>query len=84
MRPSGGFYEIFDDSGDGVLHATVIAAQRGKLLRFDGPLGLAGIAIKLVATYDFEVFGPDSTLLMVTVNGSGEYDPKWPALVDNV
>ena len=83
-KPGGGFYEIFDESGDGVLHATVIAAQRGKLLRFDGPLGLSGKAIKLVTTYNFEKINSDSTLLKVTVNGSGEYDPKWPSLIDNV
>ena len=29
-KPGGGFYEIFDDSGDGVLHGTVIYAKRGK------------------------------------------------------
>jgi len=28
-KPGGGFWEIFDDSGDGVLHATVIYAERG-------------------------------------------------------
>jgi hypothetical protein len=83
-KPGGGFYEIFDESGDGILHATVIAAQRGKLLRFDGPLGLSGKAIKLVTTYDFKAADSDSTLLKVTVNGSGEYDPSWPPLIDNV
>lgn len=83
-KPGGGFYEIFDESGDGVLHATVIAAQRGKLLRFDGPLGLSGKAIKLVTTYDFKTIGSDSTLLKVTVKCSGEYDPSWPSLVENV
>ena len=31
-RPGGGFIEIFDDEGNGVLHATVIYADRGKLL----------------------------------------------------
>jgi len=35
-KPGGGFYEIFNKNGDGVLHATVTAAQRGKLLRMDG------------------------------------------------
>ncbi len=83
-KPGGGFYEIFDESGDGVLHATVIAAQRGKLLRFDGPLGLAGKAIKLVTTYNFDAVSDDSTLLKITVNGYGEYDPSWPPLIDNV
>jgi len=29
-NPGGGFYEIFDDAGNGVLHATVIYADRGK------------------------------------------------------
>ena len=28
-KPGGGFWEIFDDSGDDVLHATVIFAERG-------------------------------------------------------
>ena len=83
-KPGGGFYEIFNESGDGVLHATVIAAERGKLLRFDGPLGLSGKAISIVTTYEFESVSTDSTLLKVKVNASGEYDPSWPALVDNV
>ena len=34
-RPGGGFYEIFDESGDGVKHATVIFAQRGHMLRME-------------------------------------------------
>ncbi len=29
-KPGGGFYEIFDDSGNGALHATVITAWRGQ------------------------------------------------------
>ncbi|MCK7528497.1 MAG: hypothetical protein MZV64_68495 [Ignavibacteriales bacterium] len=28
--PGGGFWEIFDDEGNGVLHARVIYADRGK------------------------------------------------------
>jgi len=83
-KPGGGFYEIFDESGNGVLHATVIAAERGKLLRFDGPLGLSGKAIKIVTTYEFKNVGTDSTMLKINVNASGEYDPSWPPLVDNV
>src|ERR1700728_1954901 len=35
-KPGGGFWEIFDDAGNGVLHATVIYADRGKALRFTG------------------------------------------------
>ena len=83
-KPGGGFYEIFDESGDGVLHATVTAAQRGKLLRFVGPLGLAGYAVELVNTYTFEPVGADSTLLKLEVHASGEIKPGWPDVVKNV
>ena len=83
-KPGGGFYEIFDESGDGVLHATVTAAQRGKLLRFVGPLGLAGTAINLVCTYNFKAAGADSTELSLSVHGSGEMKEGTPELVDKV
>lgn len=81
-RPGGGFYEIFDESGDGVLHATVTAAQRGRLLRFEGPLGFAGYAIDMVTTYDFEPQGADSTRLKVTVRASGEIQDGWQQVVN--
>lgn len=83
-RPGGGFYEIFDESGDGVLHATVIAAQRGKLLRFDGPLGFSGKAFKLVTSYELEAVGTDSTRLKVSSRGVGELEQGWAAAVDQV
>ncbi len=83
-KPGGGFYEIFDESGDGVLHATVTAAQRGKLLRFVGPLGLAGHAVELVNTYTFEPVGRDSTLLKLKVHAAGEMAPEWPQVVEKV
>jgi hypothetical protein len=82
-RPGGGFYEIFDESGDGVQHAVVTAAQRGKLLRFVGPLGLAGNAVQLVCTYTLAAVG-DSTLLTLDVHAAGEIKPEWPALVEKV
>lgn len=83
-RPGGGFYEIFDESGDGVLHATVTAAQRGRLLRFVGPLGLAGNAIDLVCTYNLEAVPPDSTQLQLMVHAAGEMQPDWPAVVEKM
>lgn len=83
-EPGGGFYEIFDRSGNGVRHATVIAADRGKLLRFEGPLGLSGHAILMVTTYEFSQAGPDSTRLDVTVRASGEMEPGWASAVDGV
>lgn len=82
--PGGGFYEIFDEAGNGVLHATVIYADRGKLLRFDGPLGLSGMAIQFVTTYKFESQGTDSTLFKVSVHAAGEMSANIPAIVEGV
>ena len=83
-KPGGGFWEIFDDEGNGVLHATVIYADRGKLLRFDGPLGLSGKAIQVVITYEFEPVGSDSTLFKVSVHAAGEVDEGVPEIVEKV
>ncbi|OGB63866.1 MAG: hypothetical protein A2Y94_06435 [Caldithrix sp. RBG_13_44_9] len=83
-RPGGGFFEIFDEAGNGVKHAEVIFAGRGKILRFDGPLGLSGHAVKVVTTYTFESATGDSTLLKVTVNAAGEMEAGWAETVDRV
>lgn len=82
--PGGGFWEIFDDEGNGVLHARVIYADRGKMLRFDGPLGLSGQAIQVVTTYQFEPVGTDSTLFKVSVHAAGEVAEGIPAIVERV
>jgi hypothetical protein len=71
-KPGGGFYEIYNDEGDGVLHGTVIIADRGRLLRVDGPLGLSGMAIKMVFTYEFNSVGEDSTEMKLLVKAAGE------------
>jgi hypothetical protein len=84
-KPGGGFYEYFDPEGkDGVRHATVIYAHRGKLLRFEGPLGLSGNAVTFVTTYAFEPVGADSTTLTVTAHCAGEFQESWPNVVDGV
>jgi hypothetical protein len=97
-KPGGGFYEIFDDAGNGVLHATVIYAQRGKMLRFVGPLGLSGKAIDCVTTWEFSPahiagsfgIGPGQgpaaggTLFKLTVEISGEVDEATAKIVDAV
>ncbi|MCX6152025.1 MAG: hypothetical protein NTX22_15980 [Ignavibacteriales bacterium] len=83
-KPGGGFYEIYNESGDGVLHATVIVADRGKMLRFDGPLGLSGKAVQLVTTYFFEPVGKDSTKLKLEVHASGEVEEGTSAIVEKV
>ena len=81
-RPGGGFWEIFDASGDGVRHAEVIYAERGSLLRMEGPLGLTGHAITMVTTYELQPVGSDSTLLTVRVHGAGEMHESWPELIE--
>jgi hypothetical protein len=83
-RPGGGFYEIFDESGDGAKHATVIYAKRGEMLRMEGPLGLSGMALTLVCTYTLKPSGEDGTLLTLNVNGAGEFSEGTPGLVKGV
>jgi hypothetical protein len=82
--PGGRFLEQFEEgSRDGVIHATVPMASRGELLRFEGPLGLAGHAIDGVYTYRFEPVG-DSTRLTVSVRMVGELADEWPEVVEGV
>ncbi len=82
--PGGGFYEIFNAGGDGARHATVIYSDRGKMLRFDGPLGLSGRAVQMVTTYEFIEKGPDSTTLKLSVHCAGEIEDGLAAKVDSV
>ncbi len=81
-RPGGHFIEVFDDSGDGVIHATVIGAQRGKMLRLEGPLGLAGHAIHMVTTYQLEPMEGGRTRLTVQVHAAGEIHDGWAEVVE--
>jgi len=81
-KPGGGFYEEFS-AGQGALHATVIYADRGKLLRFDGPLGLSGKALQIVHTFRFEPVA-DSTRITLEVHAVGELEDGWAEAVENV
>ena len=83
-KPGGNFYEIFNEQGDGVVHATVTGAQRGKFLRMEGPLGLAGRATHMVSTYHFSELTSDSTKLKLEVHMAGEIDQKLAEVVQNV
>ena len=85
-RPGGGFYEYFDAGREnGVLHATVIYAERGRKLTFRGPLGLSGNALDLVVTYTLEKSDePSGTRLGLRVSGAGRVEEDWPATVDAV
>ncbi len=82
-RPGGGFYEIFDASGDGVLHATVIFVKRGEALRMRGPLGLTGFALDMVYSLQFREEG-SGTRVTLDVRGAGELEEEWPAVVQRV
>lgn len=82
--PGGHFYELFDRNGNGAIHATVIYADRGKMLRFDGPLGFNGKGLRMVHTFTFERAGDDRTRITVEVHGTGELEEGWPGAVDQV
>ena len=62
----------------------MIYAERGKMLRFDGPLGLSGKAVQMVCTYEFIETSTDSTTLKLSVHASGEIDEGLPAIVELV
>ena len=83
-KPGGGFYELFDEEGNGVKHATVLVADRGKMLRFEGPLGLSGKAIQLVCTYSLKTVEPDSTQLTLDVHAAGEIQDGIDTIVARV
>lgn len=85
-RPGGGFYEIFDESGDGVLHGTVTWAQRGRSLRIVGPLGLAGNAVTGVWTLTYAPEGEEGTKTKLSLDGrmSGALEEGWAEIVDSV
>jgi uncharacterized protein YndB with AHSA1/START domain/ketosteroid isomerase-like protein len=82
-KPGGGFYEIFDEAGNGVLHATVIYADRGKMLRFSGPLGFSGNALDSVVTYQFKPEGT-GTRMHVSCNLVGQISSDEAQTVDQV
>jgi len=83
-RIGGGFDEIFDESGDGVRHATITLAERGKRLRMEGPLGLGGHALLMVSNIGFEPVGADSTQVTADIRAIGEIADGWPNAVDQV
>lgn len=83
-KVGGCFCEYFDDAGNGVRHAVVTYVDRPKILRFEGPLGLAGNAIQMVCTYSFEPLGSDSTTLKLQVQAAGHVEPQWPDVVVKV
>lgn len=82
-KPGGGFWEIFDDAGNGAKHADVIYADRGKTIRLRGPFGFSGHALDMVHDFTFTAEG-DSTRVTLTLRAVGEFEEGWPAVVDSV
>jgi hypothetical protein len=82
-RPGGCFCEVFDDGGDGVVHATVTYADRGTLLRMVGPLGLAGEAFTMSMTFAFEA-EENGTRVRLTAKAWGVMEEGWDKAVDGV
>ncbi|MEQ8764072.1 MAG: hypothetical protein RL885_09100 [Planctomycetota bacterium] len=70
-KPGGHFLELIDDEGNGLVHADVTWAERGKRLVFVGPLGLHGKAVQIVHTFGFEADG-ENTKLSAMIRGMGE------------
>jgi hypothetical protein len=82
-KPGGAFMEIFNEKGDGVRHAVVTGVERGKFIRLEGPMGLAGYALFLVTTWNFEPAETEGrTQVTISVRGSGEVQEGWPELIE--
>jgi hypothetical protein len=83
-KVGGGFYEYFDDQGNGARHAVVTYVDRPKVLRMEGALGLAGNAFQGVYTYTFLPAADDSTMLRLDVQAAGHLEPGWDKVVESV
>jgi len=79
--PGGAFMEIFDEDGHGVRHAVVTAADYGNLLRYEGPLGLAGNALLMVTTWSLNDVEDGQTLVTISVNCVGEIQDGIPDIL---
>jgi hypothetical protein len=83
-RVGGAFRETFDAAGNGCEHARVTYFERGKTLRLEGPLGLAGNATLLVSTLEFLPAEPGQTTLRLTCEGAGHVEEAWGTAVEGV
>jgi uncharacterized protein YndB with AHSA1/START domain len=66
----GRFYEQFDESGAGALHAHVTYIEPPKTLRISGPMGMPG-ARQYVKTYRLEALG-DRTRVSTVASSVGD------------
>jgi len=78
------FCEVADSlGGNAVRHGVVTLVDRPNTLRYEGPLGLTGMAVSAVTTYSFAARG-DSTVVKVEFHAAGEMPPGLDAAVDGV
>ena len=84
--PGGRFVETFrEDSQDGVLHATVTQADRGKVLAFTGPLGFASLGMHFDMAHTLRFEATDTgTRMTMNVVGVGTIQPGWEDAVQRV
>ncbi|MCA9663575.1 MAG: hypothetical protein KC486_34920, partial [Myxococcales bacterium] len=85
--PGGAFYEVIDRRGAAAEHARVITAIPGELLRFVGPMGLAGEAVEMVHTLRFAAMEGDDagrTRVSLEVRGLGDIDSDEARVVEAV
>lgn len=84
-KPGGGFYEIFDEAGNGVRHAVVTTVAPPALFRFEGPLGMAGHALQMVHTVAFaDGDDEDITQIFLDVRAFGAIKEGWAEAIDGV
>lgn len=84
-RPGGSFLEIFDDEGNGAVHATVIHSNAPKEIQFVGPLGFASQNVNLRMTHRVRFEEKDGgTLVRVDVHGVGEAEEGTEAVIQAV
>ncbi len=85
-KPGGGFYEIFDEAGNGVKHAEVLVALRGEELVFRGPLGFGRMGVHLDFVHRLLLAADEAggTKLTLTVHGAGEIAEGVPETVQKV
>ena len=81
-KPGGAFMEIFDENGDGVRHAVVTYVKQHEILRYEGPLGLAGHALHMVTTWSFVNEEGGGTRVVVEVHAAGEVHGGWPEVIE--
>lgn len=83
-KPGGHFLEIFDDKGNGVVHATVTWSERGKKLVFRGALGqFNSLAGEMVHTFLFEP-SDSGTKIKLSIHGLGEFQEQTEPIVSKV